>query len=183
MCSYSIRTLALSRFSNAGFFSTGVDSSPVAAALLWPTDGPSCKLHRLAAAVAAAWSVEYCGDSVWFETSSLLYSKLCCYNRAFFKTVVCKMLATKDRIIGCIPPISTSPLYLLIPSFTQRRISRKAKQAYTIGMGVRTTSSNATLDHIVDWNANVYTLAYRFLSIPHSAFNLWRFTANRKKPQ
>ena len=95
----------------------------------------------------SSWPVKYRGDSVWFETSSLLYSS---YNRDFFETVICKMFATEDRIIGCIPPINRSPLHLLIPSCMQRWILRKAKQAYTIGMGVRTTSSNAALDHIVD---------------------------------
>ena len=111
----------------------------------------------------SSWPVKYRGDSVWFETPSLLYSKLCCYNRAFFETVICKMFATEDRVIGCIPPIGTNPLHLLIPSYTQGRISRKAKQAYTIGMGVRTTSSNTALDHIVDLNANVYISADQFL--------------------
>ena len=98
----------------------------------------------------SSWPVKYCGDTIWFEMSSLLYSKLCCYNRAFFETVICKMFATEDKIIGCIPPISSSPLHLLIPSCTQRRILWKAQQAYTISMGVRTTSGNAALDHIVD---------------------------------
>ena len=46
-------TLALSRFSNAVFFST-IDSSPVTADLLWPTkDGPSCKFPRFTVVAAA----------------------------------------------------------------------------------------------------------------------------------
>ena len=83
-------------------------------------------------------SIKYRGNSIWFKTLSLCQSKLSCYKRVLFKAVTGKkMFTTKNRIVGCILPIGMSSLHLFIPLLMQQRISRKMKQAYTIGIHVR----------------------------------------------
>ena len=78
--------------------------------------------------------MKYCGNSVWFKTLSLCQSKPSCYKQVIFKVVIGKMFATKNRIVGCILSVGTSSLHLFIPLLMQQQISRKMKQAYTIGI-------------------------------------------------